>query len=152
MATEAANAERQARAQNTINGHVERISRSIGVAAPPPVSKADGRPAQQANEAERMATFLELVANHVDPSNAGKSYAAAAASGGIGEYNHTEEQQKAQKRSAGDEGDEEPTFRGRKLSEFDAIPDDALTNEEGIGEATAADIVKARHKRDRSRR
>lgn len=98
MATEAANAERQDRARATINAHVERISKSIGVAAPPPVSKADGRAAQQANEAERLATFLSLVANHVDPSNAGKTYAATAGVPHvIGEYSAQEEEAKAGK-------------------------------------------------------
>lgn len=51
----------------------------------------------------------------------------------------------------GEGGDEEPTFRGRPLSDFDNVPDDQLTNEEGVGEATAKEIVKARHKRDRDR-
>ena len=144
MATESASAERAARAHNSINGSVERISRSIGVAAPPPVSRADNKAAQAANEADRLATFLELVANHVDPSNAGKPYGAAPVQGGIGEYNELEELKKS-----AEAGEDEPTFRGRPLSSFDGIPDDALTNEEGVGEATAADIVKARRKRDR---
>ena len=64
--------------------------------------------------------------------------------GGIGEYNELEELKKA-----AEAGEDEPTFRGRPLSSFDGIPDDALTNEEGVGDATAADIVKARRKRDR---
>lgn len=63
-----------------------------------------------------------------------------------------ESKQKArpQARSAAPgDGDEEETFHGRPLSDFDNVADEELANEEGIGEATAAKIIKARKKRDR---
>lgn len=66
-----------------------------------------------------------------------------------------ERQQKARpqtRRAAPEEPseEEEPTFRGHKLSDFDGIPDDQIEgSKDGIGESTAKDIIKARHKRDR---
>jgi hypothetical protein len=95
MATEAANAERQAKAQLRVDAHVERIARSLNFAAPPR-TRADTRDTRNANETERMATFLELVANHVDPNSAGHKASAQAPVelGGIGEYNEQEEQQR----------------------------------------------------------
>lgn len=44
---------------------------------------------------------------------------------------------------------EEETFAGRPLSSFDGIADDQLTNEQGVGPATAKEIQKARRARDR---
>lgn len=95
MATEAANAERQAKAQMRVDAQVERIARSLNFAAPPR-TRADTRDGRNANETERMATFLELVANHVDPNSAGHKASAQAPVelGGIGEYNEQEEQQR----------------------------------------------------------
>jgi hypothetical protein len=66
-----------------------------------------------------------------------------------------EGQQKSRPQSrraaADDEGEEEePAFRGHKLSEFDGIPDDQLAgSKDGIGAGTAEQIVAARKKRDR---
>ena len=108
MATEAASAEKQARAQATLNSHVERIAKSIGVAAPPP-ARADNKAAQNAAETERLSAFLEVVANHVDPNRVTKMQLPQDL-GGVGEYNEQEEQRKAQAKGArgagaGDEPD-----------------------------------------------
>lgn len=153
MATEAANAERQARAQMQIDTQVERISKALNFAAPPR-TRADSKDTKNANEAERMATFLELVANHIDPNAAAhKTMQTPQELGGFGEYNEQEEQARREKAQGkgGAEGEEEEHFAGKPLSAYDNIPDDKLTDEQGVGEATAKEIVKARHKRDRAR-
>lgn len=165
MATEAANAERAARAQHAIDSHMDRIGKSLGFAAPPR-GRADTKDSRNAQEAERMVQFLGLVADSVDPTNAGKLGQQPQVLGGIGDgYNHSDEEQRkaaeaqrdeqirnlgapAEGSDAGDVAEEEH-FAGKPLSEFDAVPDEQLTTLEGVGDKTAHDIVKARHKRDR---
>lgn len=180
MATEAANAERYARAQHDIDGHMQRVGRVLGFAAPPR-GRADTKDAKNCAEAERIETFLRLVADAVDPSNAGKGVQTQQSLGGIGDgYNHQDEEQRqaaeklrqlslrtsnteeeydtgggsgqtsaplAGEESQGD--DDEPHFAGKALSEFDNVPDEQLTEQDGVGEVTAKEIVKARRKRDR---
>lgn len=92
MATEAASAEKQARAQAVLNQHVERIAKSIGVAAPPP-ARSDNRAAQNASEIERLSAFLGLVADHVDPNKVAKLQLPADLSG-FGEYSELDEEQR----------------------------------------------------------
>ena len=45
----------------------------------------------------------------------------------------------------GDDG--EPTFAGKPLSAYDGIPDEELTDQDGIGEAKAEQIIAARKRR-----
>jgi hypothetical protein len=107
MASAGANAERQDRARQTINAHMERISKSTGIAVPPP-ARADTPDGRQTMESDRIAAFLGLVADHVDPSNTGKAYAVGAGTAGnfVGEYNEQEEQAKAAKKGGKQATDE----------------------------------------------
>lgn len=180
MATEVANAEKQARNQHKIDAHVDRISRALGFAAPPRV-RADTKDARNAVESERMLNFLGLVADAVDPSNAGKfNPAETEALGGIRDgYIHTEAEQREEAEKVREESvtpqgaeqeqrdlrgqaldehgnpvdtaatDDEPHFAGKPLSAFDNVPEEQLTEQDGVGEVTAKEIVKARRKRDR---
>lgn len=94
MATESANAARIANAQHQVDAHMDRIGRSLGF-APPPRGRADTRDARGAQDAERVAQFLQLVADSVDPSNVGKGVPTPQQLGGIGDgYNDSDEQQR----------------------------------------------------------
>lgn len=141
MATEAANAERQARAQLTVDSHVERIARSLNLTAPPR-TRADSRDSRNAAETERMATFLEMVADAVDPNAAAhKKGQTPQALGGIGDgYNHSEELAKAEQRSQGQRPGEPVDVEEADSPVSDKTADEAI---EAIGRMRSQDRLQA---------
>lgn len=96
MASPGATAERYAAAQSHIAASMARISKSTGIALPPPIAKTDANDAKAAYEAERVAVFLAQVASNADGGGVAPLLPAGDVPGQIGDgYNHAEATAKA---------------------------------------------------------
>lgn len=160
MATRAATAARNAVAAQSAEQSIQSIAAGLGLEVPPQPSGPYARdPAHRAAlQTERYATFLKAVAGKVgkpvedEPQQQGPVEAPAPE----GEPPHTQAvtplptQQAEEPDGDGEqpEGADEPHFAGKPLSAYDDVPDDQLTEQDGVGEATAKKIVRARKRRD----
>jgi hypothetical protein len=167
MATRASIGARRAIASQSIEQSIESIAAGLKLDVPEQPSPQVNRDPELRTAAhhERIASFLAVVASKVGKPVKESAEPQGPADGASvpplaeNEPPHTQTvtplasttvNAPAEDEGEGDqpEGADEPHFAGKPLSAYDSVDDGALTDQDGVGEATAKKIIRARKRRD----